>query len=52
MPLDLLASEQDRIARRPAFLDAQINAGDSEYEQAKAHLDDYLALAGTCTRST
>ena len=34
------------IARRLAFLDAQINAGDIEYEQAKAHLDDCLALAG------
>ncbi|MQA11596.1 MAG: hypothetical protein GEU98_24215 [Pseudonocardiaceae bacterium] len=46
VPLDLLASEQDRLARRLAFLDAQINAGDIEYEQAKAHLDDCLALAG------
>ena len=46
VPLDLLGSEQDRIARRLAFLDAQINAGDIEYEQAKAHLDDCLALAG------
>ena len=36
VPLDLLAAEQDRIARRLAFLDAQINAGDIEYEQAKA----------------
>ena len=48
VPLDLLATEQDRIARRLAFLDAQINAGDIEYEQAKAHLDDCLALAGDC----
>jgi hypothetical protein len=31
---------------RLAFLDAQINAGDIEYEQAKSHLDDCLALAG------
>jgi site-specific DNA recombinase len=46
VPLDLLASEQDRIACRLAFLDAQINAGDIEYEQAKSHLDDCLALAG------
>ena len=46
VPLDLLAAEQERIARRLAFLDAQINAGDIEYEQAKAHLDDCLALAG------
>ncbi len=48
VPLDLLATEQDRIARRIAFLDAQINAGDIEYDQAKAHLDDRLALAGDC----
>ena len=48
VPLDLLATEQDRIARRIAFLDAQINAGDIEYDQAKAHLDDCLALAGDC----
>lgn len=46
VPLDLLGTEQDRIARRLAFLDAQINAGDIEYDQAKAHLDDCLALAG------
>ncbi len=44
MPLDLLKSEQGRIARRIAFLDAPINAGDIEYEQAKAHLDDCLAI--------
>lgn len=48
VPLDLLASEQDRIARRLAFLDAQINAGDIEYDRARAHLDDCLALAGDC----
>ena len=48
VPLDLLATEQDRIARHLAFLDAQINAGDIEYEQAKAHLEDCLALAGDC----
>ncbi len=48
LPLDLPATEQERIARRIAFLDAQINAGDIEYEQAKAHLDDCLALAGDC----
>jgi site-specific DNA recombinase len=48
VPLDLLKTEQDRIARRLAFLDAQIEAGDIEYEQAKAHLDDCLTLAGDC----
>ncbi len=48
VPLDLLKTEQDRIASRIAFLDAQINAGDIEYEQAQAHLDDCLALAADC----
>lgn len=48
IPLDLLGEEQERIARRLAFLDAQINAGDIEYDQAKAHLEDCLALAGDC----
>ena len=48
IPLDLLGEEQERIARRLAFLDAQINAGDIEYGQAKAHLEDCLTLAGDC----
>ncbi len=48
IPLDLLGEEQERIACRLAFLDAQINAGDIEYDQAKAHLEDCLALAGDC----
>ena len=38
----------DRIARRLGFLEAQIDAGDIEYDRAKAHLDDCLALAGDC----
>ena len=46
VPLDLLKEEQDRIGRRLAFLDAQIDAGQIEYDQAKAHLEDCLALAG------
>ncbi|RGE17956.1 hypothetical protein D1J51_15210 [Leucobacter sp. wl10] len=46
MPLDLLKTEQDRIARQVAFLDARIEASSIEYEQARAHLDDCLALAG------
>ena len=48
MPVDLFKGEQDKIARRMAFLDAQINAGDIEYDQAKAHLDDCLKHAGDC----
>ena len=48
VPIDLLKTEQARIARRMAFLEAQINAGDIEYDQAKAHLDDCLTLAGNC----
>lgn len=46
MPLDLLKEEQDRIARRLAFLDSRIDAGQIEYDQAKAHMEDCLALAG------
>lgn len=46
VPIDLLKSEQDRIARQVAFLDARIEASSIEYEQARAHLDDCLALAG------
>lgn len=46
--LDLLKSEQDRIGRRLAFLEAQIEAGDMEYELASAHLDDCLALGRDC----
>src|SRR5699024_3101561 len=34
VPLDLLKSEQDRLGRRIAFLEAQIEAGDMEYELA------------------
>ena len=48
VPLDLMKEEQDKIARRMAFLDTQIEAGDIEYDQAKAHLDDCLKLAGDC----
>ena len=48
VPLDLLKSEQDRIGRRLAFLEAQIEAGDMEYELASAHLDDCLALGRDC----
>lgn len=48
VPLDLLKTEQDRISKRIAFLEAQIEAGATEYEQAQAHLDDCLALAKDC----
>ncbi len=48
VPIDLLRTEQDRIARRLTFLEAQIDADDIEYDRAKAHLDDCLALAGDC----
>lgn len=48
IPIDLLKTEQERISRRLAFLDAQIEAGDMEYDQAKAHLDDCLTLVGNC----
>lgn len=48
VPLELLKTEQERIAKRLAFLEAQIEAGTLEYEQAQAHLEDCLALAGDC----
>ena len=50
VPLDLLKEAQDRIARRLLFLDAQIDAGQIEYDQAKAHLEALWRV--TCTRST
>ncbi len=46
VPLDLLEEEQDRISRRLAFLDSGIDASQIEYDQAKAHLEGCLALAG------
>ena len=45
VPLDLLKSEQDRIGRQVAFLAPRIEASEVEYDQARAHLDDCLALA-------
>lgn len=48
IPIDLLRTEQERISRRLAFLDAQIEARDMEYDHAKAHLDDCLTLVGNC----
>ena len=32
IPIDLLKTEQDRIARRLAWLDTQIEASSTEYE--------------------
>ncbi|MDR2973888.1 MAG: recombinase family protein [Propionibacteriaceae bacterium] len=46
VPLDLLKEEQDRIARQLVLLDTRINASREVYENAKAHLDDVLTLAG------
>ncbi|MBL3691017.1 recombinase family protein [Leucobacter chromiireducens subsp. chromiireducens] len=46
VPIDLLKEEQNRIARRLSFLDAQIEAGEIEYDRAKGHLEDCLTLAG------
>ncbi len=43
---DLLKAERDRVTCRLAFLDSLIDAGRIEYDRAKAHLDDCLALAG------
>lgn len=55
-PSPLRRSDPARPARRAtgthrptlAFLEAQIEAGDIEYEQAQAHIDDCLAQAGDC----
>lgn len=41
-------AQPHRIGRRLAWLDVQIEASSTEYEQAKAHLEDCLALAGDC----
>lgn len=41
-------TEQEGFAQRLAFLEAQIKAGILEYEQAQAHLEDCLGLAGAC----
>ncbi len=46
MPLDLLEEEADRISRRLTFLDSRVDASQIEYDQAKAQLEDCLALAG------
>lgn len=43
---DRLKEKQDRIARRLAFLDAQIDAEQIGYGQTKAYLEDHLALDG------
>ena len=45
VPLDLLKEEQERIARRLGSIESRLEAGQVEYDQAKAHLDDCLALA-------
>lgn len=46
MPLGLLTSEWERIAGQVAFHDARIEAKEIEYDQARAQLDDCLALTG------
>jgi len=50
--IDLLKSEQDRIDRRLAFLEAQIEAGEVEFEHTRAHIEDCLALAVIAMPST
>ena|GEM_PF-1700870 len=45
MPLDLLKEEQERIARRLGSIESRLKTGQVEYDQAKAHLNDCLALA-------
>ncbi len=46
VPLDLLQTEHDDIARQIVLLDSRIKASEIEYDRARAHLDDCLALAG------
>jgi hypothetical protein len=46
VPIDVLKEEQDALTRRLAFLDVQIESHRETYENAKAHLEDLLYLAG------
>lgn len=52
VPVDLPKTEQDRIARRLGFLEAQTDAGDIEYDRATARLDDGPASPATATPCT
>ena len=52
VPLDLLKEEQNRIARRLAFLDSRIDAGQGEYDRAKAHWGTAWRWPATPMRST
>ncbi len=48
IPLDLLKSEQDRIAGQLGRINAQLTTLDADYEQARSLLADTLDLARDC----
>lgn len=49
VPLELLKTEQERVAERRAFPEAHIEAGTLDYEQTQARVKDRLVLAGDCS---
>lgn len=48
IPLELLKTEQDRIGEELRTINARIDAQNADYQQARAHLDDHLALLLDC----
>lgn len=48
IPLDLLDKNKTASPDAAALLEAQIGAGDIQYDQAKANLEDCLPFAGAC----
>ncbi len=48
IPLDLLKTEQDRIAAQLASIDQQLTGADENYEQARQTLADCLDLTRDC----
>ncbi len=48
IPLELLKTEQDRIGEELRTINAHIDAQNADYQQARAHLDDHLALLLDC----
>jgi site-specific DNA recombinase len=48
VPLDLLKTEQDRIGEELRIINARIDGQKSDYQTARTHLDDCLALLVDC----
>lgn len=48
VPLDLLKTEQDRIGEELRIINARIDGQKSDYQTARTHLDDCLALLVEC----